>query len=134
MRRQSDTSQAAEKSVVESEAAKGDNSDMFCSFFLQPGGPLNFLPNNSNGKRSPGPSSALEVDVHNLEENPGGVLIGIRWAYGGATVGVSCAVFAIASNWITGGSGYDVGVSAGVVGLVVGLSCAFIGWASARNW
>ncbi|RLA26283.1 MAG: hypothetical protein DRQ63_08630 [Gammaproteobacteria bacterium] len=78
-------------------------------------------------------ASALEVNMHNLEEKPRTHLIGVRWGYGGVIVGVACAVLAIASNWITGDSSmYEVGVSMGVVGLIAGLSSAIIGWASAR--
>ena len=78
-------------------------------------------------------ASALEVNMHNLEEKPRTQLIGVRWGYGGVIVGVACAILAIASNWITGdSSAYEVGVSMGVVGLIAGLSSAFVGWASAR--
>ena len=78
-------------------------------------------------------ASALEVEMHNIEEKPRTNLIGVRWGYGGVIVGVACAVLAIGSDWIFGeGSAYDAGISMGLVGLIAGLSCAFIGWASAR--
>jgi len=78
-------------------------------------------------------ASALEVKMHNLEEKPRTHLIGVRWGYGGVTVGVACAFVAITWSWIAGDSSpYEVGVSMGVVGLLAGMSCAFIGWASAR--
>jgi transcriptional regulator with XRE-family HTH domain len=78
-------------------------------------------------------ASALEVDMHNLEEKPRTNLIGVRWGYGGVIIGATSAVIAITSNWIWGtGSAYEVGLSMGVVGLIAGVSCAFIGWASAR--
>ena len=78
-------------------------------------------------------ASALEVEMHNIEEKPRTNLIGVRWGYGGVIVGVTCAVIAIGSDWIFGeGSAYDAGISMGVVGLIAGLSCALIGWASAR--
>ncbi len=78
-------------------------------------------------------ASALEVEMHNLEEQPRTNLVGVRWGYGGVIVGVTCAMVAIASNWIGGdGSAYEAGLSMGLVGLIAGVSCAFIGWASAR--
>lgn len=78
-------------------------------------------------------ASALEVEMHNLEEKPRTDLIGVRWGFGGVAVGVTCALIAIAWEWVSGNAtSYDVGISLGVVGLIAGVSCAFIGWASAR--
>ncbi len=71
--------------------------------------------------------------MHNLEEKPRTNLIGVRWGYGGVIIGTACAVIAIALNWIGGdGSAYETGMSMGAVGLIAGVSCAFIGWASGR--
>ena len=78
-------------------------------------------------------ASALQVNMHNLEEKPRTHLIGVRWGYGGVVVGVACAVIAIASQWMTGdSSAFEAGVSMGAVGVIAGLSSAFIGWLSAR--
>ncbi len=78
-------------------------------------------------------ASALEVEMHNLEEKPRTHLIGVRWGYGGVIVGVTLALIAIAANWIAGdGSAFEVGISLGLVGLIAGMSCSFIGWASGR--
>lgn len=78
-------------------------------------------------------ASALEVEMHNLEEKPRTHLVGVRWGYGGVAVGVTCAVIAIVSEWVSGdATSYEVGMDMGVVGLIAGVSCAFIGWASAR--
>jgi len=78
-------------------------------------------------------ASALEVEMHNLEEKPRTDLVGVRWGYGGVIVGVTCAVTAIAWDWTSGDStAYEVGLGMGVVGLIAGVSCAFIGWASGR--
>lgn len=72
--------------------------------------------------------------MHNLEEKPRTNLIGVRWGYGGVIVGTAFAVIAIALNWFGGdGSAYETGMSMGAVGLIAGVSCAFIGWASARS-
>jgi len=71
--------------------------------------------------------------MHNLEEKPRTQLIGVRWGYGGAIFGATCAVTAILWNWNAGNtSAYEAGISMGAVGLIVGVSCGFIGWASAR--
>ncbi|MGI9271069.1 MAG: helix-turn-helix transcriptional regulator [Woeseiaceae bacterium] len=78
-------------------------------------------------------ASALEVDMHNLEEKPRTDLIGVRWGYGGVIIGVTCAIAAIAWEWTSGdATAYEVGLSMGMIGLIAGVSCAFIGWASAR--
>lgn len=78
-------------------------------------------------------ASALEVDMHNLEEKPRTTLIGVRWGYGGVITGATCAIVAIAWNWMTGGgSAYEAGLSLGAVGFIAGASCALIGWASAH--
>ncbi|MGI9235884.1 MAG: hypothetical protein ACR2QZ_00715 [Woeseiaceae bacterium] len=72
--------------------------------------------------------------MHNLEEKPRTNLIGVRWGYGGVIVGVVSAVIAITTEWINSdGSAYEAGISFGIVGLIAGVSCAFIGWASARS-
>jgi len=79
-------------------------------------------------------ASALEVDMHNLEAKPRTQLVGVRWGYGGVAAGVVLALIAILANWMTGnGSAYEAGVSLGLVGLLAGVSCAIIGWASARH-
>ncbi len=79
-------------------------------------------------------AAALEVDMHNLEEKPRTQLIGVRWGYGGAIVGAASATLAITWNWVAGGgSAYEAGLGMGLVGLVTGVSCAFIGWASSRQ-
>ncbi len=78
-------------------------------------------------------AAALEVEMHNLEEKPRTQLIGVRWGYGGIIVGAASATIAILVNWLYGdGTAYDAGVGFGLVGLIVGLSSAFIGWASSR--
>ena len=78
-------------------------------------------------------ASALEVEMHNLEEKPRTHLVGVRWGYGGAFVGAACAAAAITWNWSTGNmSAYGAGISLGVVGMIVGVSCGFVGWASNR--
>lgn len=76
-------------------------------------------------------ASALEVEMHNLEEKPRTHLIGVRWGYGGIMLGVACASTAIAANWIVGGGSlYEAGLGMGVVGLITGVSISFVGWAS----
>lgn len=78
-------------------------------------------------------ASALEVEVHNLEEKPRTDLIGVRWGYAGVIVGTIGATIAILTNWLSGnGSAYEAGVGFGLVGLIAGVSSAFIGWASSR--
>jgi len=78
-------------------------------------------------------ASALEVDMHNLETKPRTHLIGVRWGYGGLATGVACATIAILAEWFYGGgSAYEAGISFGLVGLIAGLSSAFVGWASNR--
>ncbi len=78
-------------------------------------------------------ASALEVSAHSLEAQPRTQHIGVRWGYAGIIGGTASAVAAISYDWLYGGStAHAAGVSFGIVGLVVGLSCAFIGWASAR--
>ncbi|MEM1261029.1 MAG: helix-turn-helix transcriptional regulator [Pseudomonadota bacterium] len=79
-------------------------------------------------------ASALEVNLHNLETESRTQLIGIRWGVGGIVVGVSCAIMAVLSHYVGGGgSSYEAGVSLGVIGVIAGLSSAFIGWASNRT-
>ncbi|MGI9234678.1 MAG: helix-turn-helix domain-containing protein [Woeseiaceae bacterium] len=78
-------------------------------------------------------ASALEIDMHNLEKRPRTHLIGVRWGYGGVIVGVTCATIAILAEWSYGdSSAFEAGISLGLVGLIAGLSSAFIGWASSR--
>jgi transcriptional regulator with XRE-family HTH domain len=80
-------------------------------------------------------ASALEIEMHNLEEKPRTHLIGVRWGYGGVIIGSASALIGIGSNWTAGdSSAYEVGISMGLVGLFAGVSCAFIGWASGRSW
>jgi DNA-binding XRE family transcriptional regulator len=79
-------------------------------------------------------ASALEVEMHNLEEKPRTQLAGIRWGYSGVIVGTTCALVAIVANWVSGsGTPYEAGLSLGGVGLIAGVSFAFIGWASNRS-
>ena len=78
-------------------------------------------------------ASALEVEMHNIEENPRTHLVGVRWGYTGVVVGTVCAVAAVILNWTTGdGNAYQAGVSLGIIGMIAGTSCAFIGWATDR--
>ena len=78
-------------------------------------------------------ASALEVGTHSLEAPPAGRQIGVRWGYAGVIAGTVCAVGAIGYDWMyDGGTAHSAGVSFGIVGLLVGLSCGFIGWVSAR--
>ena len=78
-------------------------------------------------------ASALEVEMHNLEEKPRTHLIGVRWGYAGVSIGTTSAVIAILANWLSGnGSSYEAGVGLGFVGLLAGVSASFIGWASNR--
>jgi len=72
-------------------------------------------------------ASALEVQMHNLEQSPRTQLVGARWGFGGVIVGVFCAVIAILFNWLAGGSAYEAGVSMGIVGVIAGVSSAFVG-------
>ena len=79
-------------------------------------------------------AAALEVSAHNIEKRPRTHALGARLGFGGVIVGTACAAVGIAvgvqsSDW----SGYQAGISMGVVGLFSGLSCAFIGWASSRS-
>lgn len=77
-------------------------------------------------------ASALEVEMHNLEQMPRTPLIGVICGCGGVIVGATCATMATAQGWISGAvSAYEAGTAMGLVGLVTGLSCALIGWASA---
>jgi|SRR6056297_1660510 len=63
-------------------------------------------------------ASALEIEMHNLEEEPRTRLIGIRWGYGGIIVGATSATLAILTNWLSGnGSAYEAGIGFGLVGL-----------------
>jgi len=78
-------------------------------------------------------ASALEVEMHNLEEKPRTQLVGVRYGYGGAIIGAVCAVSTSAWNWdVCNLSAYEAGMSFGIVGTIIGASCAFIGWASSR--
>lgn len=78
-------------------------------------------------------ASALGVDMHNLEKKPRTHLIGVRWGYRGIMVGVSFATVAVLMEWFYGdSSAYEAGLGLGLVGLIAGLSSAFIGWASSR--
>ena len=78
-------------------------------------------------------ASALEVEMHNLEEKPRTDLVGVRWGYGGIIAGTTCALAAIAWELAIGDvSAFEVGTSMGMVGLVAGVSCALVGWVSAR--
>ncbi len=78
-------------------------------------------------------ASALQVEIHNLEEKPRTQLIGVRWGYGGIIVGAATATIAILTNWHSGdGSAYEAGIGFGLVGLLAGVSSALIGWASSR--
>ena len=45
-------------------------------------------------------ASALEVDMHNIEEKPRTELVGVRWGYTGVAVGTICAVTAIILDWV----------------------------------
>ena len=79
-------------------------------------------------------ASALEVEMHNLEEKPRTHLVGVRWGYGGVIIGTTSATIAILAHWLTGnGTAYEAGVGLGLVGLIAGVSSAFIGWASGRT-
>ncbi|MEM7503055.1 MAG: helix-turn-helix transcriptional regulator [Pseudomonadota bacterium] len=78
-------------------------------------------------------ASALEVSTHSLQAEPTGQRIGVRSGYAGVIAGTACALAAIGYDWMYGGgTAHSAGVSFGIVGLLVGLSCGFIGWASAR--
>lgn len=78
-------------------------------------------------------ASALEVNTHNLEAKPRTHLVGARWGYGGVIFGTTCATAAILANWLNGdGTAADAGIAFGVVGLLAGVSSAFIGWISGR--
>ena len=78
-------------------------------------------------------ASALEVEMHNLENKPRTHLIGVRWGYAGVAIGTTSATIAILTNWLSGnGSAYEAGVGFGFVGLIAGVSAAFIGWATSR--
>lgn len=78
-------------------------------------------------------ASALEVNSHSLESQPRTQLVGVRWGYTGIALGAASAVTAIGYEWVYGGgTAQAAGIGFGIVGLLVGLSCAFIGWASAR--
>jgi len=71
--------------------------------------------------------------MHNLEQKPRTHLVGVRWGYGGIVAGVSLATIAILAEWVYGGgSAYEAGISLGLVGLIAGLSSAFVGWGSGR--
>jgi len=78
-------------------------------------------------------ASALEVDMHNLEEKPRTQLVGVRFGYAGVVVGVVSAMTGIMAGWINGdSSAYEVGVSLGLVGLIAGIASALIGWTSSH--
>lgn len=78
-------------------------------------------------------ASALEVDMHNIEEKPRTQLVGVRWGYAGVAIGTVCAVTAVVLDWTVGdGTSYQAGVSLGIIGALAGGACAFIGWASDR--
>jgi len=79
-------------------------------------------------------AAALEVNLHNIEDMPRTRSIGFRMGYSGVVIGTACAVIATVADWqsASGFSSYQAGVSMGIVGLIAGLSCAFIGWASSR--
>ena len=78
-------------------------------------------------------ASALEVEMHNLEEKPRTHLVGVRWGYAGVAIGTASATIAILTNWLSGdGSVYEAGIGFGFVGLIAGVSAAFIGWASSK--
>ncbi|MEL7023949.1 MAG: helix-turn-helix transcriptional regulator [Pseudomonadota bacterium] len=91
----------------------------------------------SDGACSPGSlkslASALEIETHSLEEVPRTHWIGVRWGYAGIFFGTAAATVAILENWLSeGGSNFEAGVGFGVVGMIAGLSAAFIGWATNR--
>ncbi|MEM7277886.1 MAG: helix-turn-helix transcriptional regulator [Pseudomonadota bacterium] len=79
-------------------------------------------------------ASALEVNMHNLEEKPRTDLVGVRWGYAGVIVGTSCGVIGVMANWLHGAGGaFEAGLGLGVIGLLAGTSCAFIGWSAGRG-
>lgn len=78
-------------------------------------------------------ASALEVEMHNIEEKPRTQLVGVRWGYTGVALGTVCAVIAIILDWTIGdGTNLQAGLSMGIIGALAGTSCAFINWASNR--
>lgn len=78
-------------------------------------------------------ASALEIDLHNLEENPRVRSVGMQWGIGGVTIGTVGAILGIASGLVGGNlTGFESGLSMGIVGLISGTSCAVIGLTSAR--
>lgn len=79
-------------------------------------------------------ASALEVEMHNLEEVPRTQLIGVKWGYAGVIAGSSLAVVAVLYDWLYGGgTSFSAGVSLGVIGCLAGASAAYIGWASGKT-
>lgn len=79
-------------------------------------------------------ASALEVDMHNLEDKPRTQLLGVRLGYGGVLLGVTAAVVSLAVSGFSGdATAHELGVGFGVVGAIAGASCAFINWASSRQ-
>ena len=80
-------------------------------------------------------AAALEVDMHNLEQRPRTELIGVRWGYAGVAAGAFLATASIVADYAFGnGTAYSAGVGIGLVGVIAGVSCAVIGFASNQGW
>ncbi len=79
-------------------------------------------------------ASALEVDMHNIEEKPRTQLVGVRYGYGGAIVGGTISSIAILTNLLSGRmSSLEAGIYFGLLGAFLGLTFALIGWMSNRS-
>jgi len=78
-------------------------------------------------------ASALEVEMHNIEEKPRTQLVGVRWGYAGVIIGTICGVGGTIFDWTTGGgTSFQAGVNMALIGTLAGASCAFINWASKK--
>ena len=75
-------------------------------------------------------AAAFNISADDLVLTPGmeGLRIGTMLGFSGAILGGAFAMFGIYNGMLHGEiSGHEAGIKAGIIGLVAGLSCAFVG-------